>query len=232
MPKVAFANSYLTIWRGNDCLRFLDSLSSNNVIELQNGCLTQTAILSKHAKIIDFVTVLNLGEFIAVIGFQPNFASMIEYVTPKILQSSVEIMDISDLNDVIIYYDENIKMEIGSCESNEGITLAKISESYGLCIAAKKLNVSFDTIADDFDEWRIRNKIPWYGSEIKTSSTPYGCGLNEFVHDDKGCFAGQEILTRMRTRERGIKKLMIMDNSDITTQKTTTSGNTSSLIII
>ncbi len=232
MPKVAFENSYITIWKGSDCLRFLDSLSSNKVIDLSKDSIIQTAIISKHAKIIDFVTVLNLGDFLAVIGFKPNLSSMIDYVTPKILQSSVEIIDITTLNDLIIIYDEAIDLEIGTCSSVDNVTLAKITDNFSICVASKKVGYEFEIMGDDFTEWRIQNLIPWYEYEIVNSTTPYGCGLNKYVHDNKGCFTGQEILTRMRSRNSGIKTLVKLNNADIEKQKITTKGKTMSLAIL
>ena len=61
MPKVAFSDSYITIWRGKDCQSFLDGISSNLVANLKQKQVIQSAILDKNAKIIDFVTIMNLG---------------------------------------------------------------------------------------------------------------------------------------------------------------------------
>ena len=57
MPKVAFLDSYTSIWRGKDCLSLIDGLSCNKVSDLEKGGVIQTAIINNHAKIIDFVTV-------------------------------------------------------------------------------------------------------------------------------------------------------------------------------
>ena len=73
MPKVAFSDCYVTIWRGEDCLTFLDGLSSNQIINLNNNHVIQSSILNKNAKIIDFVTILNLGGFLAIVGHENNF---------------------------------------------------------------------------------------------------------------------------------------------------------------
>ena len=54
---------------------------------------------------------------------------------------------------------------------------------------------------------RIANKVPWQGYEITSSFHPFACGLEELVHQQKGCYIGQEILARMRSRGRQGKVL-------------------------
>ena len=62
MPKAAFSDSYVTIWRGVDCLTFLDGLTSNQVINLKKNRVVQSALLDKNAKIIDFLTFNKFGK--------------------------------------------------------------------------------------------------------------------------------------------------------------------------
>ena len=232
MPEVAFSESYVTLWRGKDCLAFIDGLSSNLVLGLSPNKVIQSAILDKNAKIIDFVTIINLGEFLAVVGYMPNFEALLNFVTPKILQSDVVISDISNLNDVIIHYDDNSGGEIGSCETSDGETKARVSEKITFCIVSKNMKIDCKEMDQDFHEWRIKNLIPWYGYEILFGKIPYVCGLENYVHVSKGCYTGQEILTRMRTRSRGMKKLISISNSDFANHKITTKGKTNSLTII
>tara|TARA_B100000767_G_scaffold49517_1_gene44527 strand:+ start:450 stop:1154 length:705 start_codon:yes stop_codon:yes gene_type:complete len=231
MPKVAFSDSYVTIWRGTDCRLFLDGLSSNQIVNLDKNCVVQTAILNNNAKIIDLVTIINFGEFLAIIGYMPNFQSMLDFVTPRILQSDVSISDISNLNDVVISYDQNNDSGIGTCETKDDVTYAKVSNNMSYCIAAKKVNLESEPMGEEFHEWRISNLVPWYGYEINSKVIPYKCGINELVHESKGCFTGQEILTRMRTRNRGIKVLKSIDNLEINSHKVTTRGLKNSLMI-
>lgn len=232
MPKAAFSNCYVTIWRGGDCLTFLDGLSSNQIVNLKENQVIQSSILDKNAKIIDFVTILHLGGFLAIVGHENNFQTMLDFVTPKILQSDVSITDITKLNDVAIIFDEDNSIPIATCQTIDEVTYARIRPNLTYCIAGKKVNFGGDKMGDDFHEWRITNLIPWYEYEINSKSIPYSCGLNQYVHDSKGCFTGQEILTRMRTRNRGIKILKCIMNSDVTKEKVTTKGLEKSLVIV
>ena len=231
MPKVAFSESYTSIWRGVDCLKLIDGLSCNKVIGLEKGHVIQTAIMNNRAKIIDFVTVINFGEFLALVGFMPNYEEMINFITPKILQSDVSISDVSHLNDVMIIYDEELTIETGRFLAEDNITYAKIYPDLTIAISAKSNSLDVDSTEKEFHEWRINRVIPWYNYEIRKNVTPYASGLNEFVHESKGCFAGQEILTRMRTRNKGIKNLIKIENNSIEDKKITTRGSENSLAI-
>ena len=231
MPKVAFTDSYTSIWRGADCLKLIDGLSSNKVLNLEKGRVIQTAIINNRAKIIDFVTVINFGEFLALVGYLPNYQAMIDFVTPKILLGDVSISDVSHLNDVVLTYGEDSELENGHFVSQDGITLAKVSDDLMINICAKGVNIEIDSTENEFHEWRVEKVIPWYDFEIKNNLTPYASGLNQFVHESKGCFAGQEILTRMRSRNRGIKNLIQVENGSDENKKITTVGSKKSLII-
>ena len=80
----------------------------------------------------------------------------------------------------------------------------------------------------EFDDYRIQNLIPFQQKEINHTVHPFNCGLAQYVHEAKGCFIGQELLTRMRSRGKMGKQLMIVDkNAD----DATTIGTECSLAI-
>jgi folate-binding protein YgfZ len=70
--------------------------------------------------------------------------------------------------------------------------------------------------------------IPFQQSEITREFHPFNCGLSEFVHEAKGCYIGQEILTRMRSRGKMGKQLMKVDKN---AEDATTIGTEFSLAI-
>ena len=85
---------------------------------------------------------------------------------------------------------------------------------------------------DVFDQWRIDNLIPWLGHEITNKKNPYQCGLGNYVHENKGCYTGQEILTRMRSRNKGIYELKQVKNNEVEDKYITTKGVNLSLALL
>ena len=60
----------------------------------------------------------------------------------------------------------------------------------------------------EFVDYRTKNTIPYQGHEITPNVHPFNCGLAHLVHESKGCYIGQEVLTRMRSRGKMGKQLV------------------------
>ena len=55
MPKVAYADAALTVWKGRDVPQFIDGLSTNKTIDMVKGEIRQTDFTSSKAKITGMV---------------------------------------------------------------------------------------------------------------------------------------------------------------------------------
>jgi folate-binding protein YgfZ len=55
---------------------------------------------------------------------------------------------------------------------------------------------------DEYDKYRIISKIPEPGKEITNKVTPLECLLDKFVSFTKGCYIGQEVLTRLNSQNK------------------------------
>ena len=55
--------------------------------------------------------------------------------------------------------------------------------------------------------------IPEAPYEVTDSNHPLAMGLENCIGIDKGCYIGQEIITRMQTRERQGKKLIRLEGN-------------------
>ena len=233
MPIVALSDASLTLWRGTDALSFIDGLSTNRVAELSKGQLIRTVFTDTNAKIIDCLTLFHMGDFIVAAGYLPVLDKLLNHSSKKILGQDVEITDISQRNDLFIEFDcENSANEIGSFSSQGEITRGNIASNYSILVASKG---NGPTSSDDFTEfnlWRIANKVPWNGYEITNSFHPFACGLEELVHQQKGCYIGQEILARMRSRGRQGKVLSQVETMSCKPANITTKGDIQSLAII
>ena len=233
MPIVALSDASLTLWRGTDALSFIDGLSTNRVAELSKGQLIRTVFTDSNAKIIDCLTLFHMGDFIVAAGYLPALDKLLNHTSKKILGQDVEITDISQRNDLFIEFDcENKANEIGTFSSQGEITRGNIASNYSLLVASKGNGPSSSDDFTEFNQWRITNKVPWNGYEITNSFHPFACGLEELVHQQKGCYIGQEILARMRSRGRQGKVLSQVETMSCKPANITTKGDTQSLAII
>jgi folate-binding protein YgfZ len=207
-------DAYVLVLSGMDRMKFLDGLSTNKVDQSCTTVLTTT-----QAKIIDVVDVIEVGENLAVVGHGPYKEDVLRHLQPRILQQRVNIRDISSLNSVYVSTEP--------FPETEGLTISKSFLGW-LVVAPNSISVQSTLTRQEFDDYRIQNMIPFQQSEITREFHPFNCGLSEFVHEAKGCYIGQEILTRMRSRGKMGKQLMKVDKN---AEDATTIGTEFSLAI-
>ena len=214
LMRVFQLDSYVLLLSGKDSLQFLDGLSTNKV----DGTCT-TVFTKPNAKIIDMVDVICVGENVAIVGHNEFKLNLVNHLNPRILQQDVQIRDITEFNNVFISVDKYPETDnVTSVETFRGWIL----------VAPKSVRIDATMEEEEFHEYRIEKVIPHPGREITSSSHPFNCGLHHLVHESKGCYVGQEILTRMRSRNNTGKSLIRVEGNPI---DATTSGKTHSLAI-
>lgn len=229
MPRLAFDKASLLIFAGSDRIRFLDGLSSNK-IDFSTQDIICTLVLSTKAKIMAQLHLFMLNDMLISITISENNDELLSYLNSKILTQNVSISDVSNLNYIDLVYDEDYNSP--SVSNEEGFTSVTIDNLYSFDIYSKKHNrlpLSLDY--QSFIDWRVAKLIPWHGYEITSKVNPYQCGLNSQVHENKGCYTGQEVLTRMRSRNKGMRELFVIDNGEVEDEKITTKGTKQSLAI-
>ncbi len=207
-------DAYVLVLRGKDSLSFIDGLSTNRV----EGTCT-TVFTTSVAKIIDMVDVIDKGDFIALVGHGPYKEALIEHISQRILGQDVSIGDASASN--LVY------LSTEDIEVPDNVT--KFNSFRGwLIVSPSNMNFEITMSVADYDEYRVENLIPIQGKEITPKVHPLACGLSDLVHESKGCYIGQEILARMRSRGRQGKQLVRLANPVV---DATTIGETHSLAI-
>lgn len=207
-------DSYVLLLSGNDCIKFVDGLSTNKV----TGTCT-TVFTDQNAKIIDMVDVIEVGQQIALVGFANYKEKLLRQLTSKILQQDVAIRDITPNNKVYLSTEH--------FPPADGITVVPTFRGW-LIVASSSIQIDITLTLEEFNEYRVNNMIPHQGHEIVPNVHPFNCGLEHLVHEAKGCYIGQEILTRMRSRGFHGKKLMRRNNP---AEHVTTQGYSQSLCI-
>ena len=207
-------DAYVLLLSGDERYSFLDGLSTNKV---DHSC--STVLTTTNAKIIDVVDVIEVGENLAVVGYGPYKDDVLAHLQPRILQQNVTIRDISSLN--------NVYVSTKDYSAKEGLTISK--SFLGWIIVSSKNNPLEETMSmDEFTEYRTQHLIPYQGHEITSAVHPFNCGLEHLVHEAKGCYIGQEILTRMKSRGKMGKQLIQVPND---AEDATSVGNEFSLAI-
>ena len=233
MPRLAYQLADLNIWRGKDAIKFLNGLSTNKIDNISENEVISTVVLTEKAKILDVLHIFNLNNMIISIGNRDNSGQLFSFINKKILLQDIQLQNISTLNNVDIVYGDLPVNSPNSVESNNGITTINIDGLYTYEIYSVGNSVDFEHLSDDvFNQWRIDNLIPWHGHEISSKKNPYQCGLKNYVHENKGCYTGQEILTRMRSRNKGIYQLKQVKDGEVDDKYITTKGDNLNLALL
>lgn len=208
-------NSYVLIIRGSDRFKFIDGLSTNKV---DGDCCT--VFTTTTAKVIDMVDVIDMGEFLALVGHNPFKNDVLEHMHTRILGQDIQIGDASQNNSVYL--------STSDIDVSDSVTKRNTWRGW-ILVAPNSESIDETMDFKEFSEYRVMNMIPHQGFEITSDNHPLACGLGHLVHEAKGCYIGQEILARMRSRGRQGKELVRLENP---VENPTTSGKTHSLAIV
>lgn len=217
----------LLIFSGKDCLKFLNSVSTNLVEE--KSLPLSTSLCNSKGKLINHLTIFKIGELYPAICHMGNPSGVIEYLIPKRLTQDVEIRDISGINTLNYNVTEN---STNGVEKIGHSTVVGIKKNLSIWITpiSEEIEMEYAT-ENEWNDWRINNLYPIYPNELSEKYTPYNCGLDEYVHTGKGCYTGQEILTRMKSRNSFGRTLKIVDNDKLDGERPTSAGSIASLVI-
>ena len=226
---MAFDEAKALIFTGKDVEKFIDGLSTNKV-EFSKSQVIDTLVLNNKAKILGQLHLFQLNHMVVSVTVADNFEELVKYLESKILAQEVAINDVTSLNFIDIVYDEgSINKQV---TIDKDTTIIGINGMYSIELySVKQSRKHCDGDNESFTNWRVDNLIPWYNYEISNSVNPYQCGLGYQVHENKGCYTGQEILTRMRTRNKGIFQLISRENRADEESKPTTQGSERSLYL-
>ena len=156
-------DSYVLIVRGTDRLSFIDGLSTNKV---EGDC--STIFTTTVAKIIDMVDVIDMGDFIAIVGHLPYKEALIQHISKRVLNQDISILDISANNSVYL--------STTDVEVSEKTTKRKTWRGW-LLVAPNTENIEANMSETEFAEYRIANLIPHQGYEITPNVHPLALSL-------------------------------------------------------
>ena len=225
MDIIGFDGSLLII-RGNDKIKFLNGLTTNNIENLNPKEPLKTVFTQRSAKIIDVVHCIHMNDFIAIAGCRGHLQELLQHLKKQILNSDVQISDVTDRN--------NFYRIISEEEPNFGINETVIWEGgeVWLVIVSAANTLDATLTNEEWNAYRIKNMIPDYGHEICPKFHPLAVGLQDLVHPAKGCYIGQEVLARMVSRQKQGRKLILDNRESLNENDITTYGEDYCLAVV
>ncbi|HEY6766747.1 MAG TPA: folate-binding protein [Candidatus Sulfotelmatobacter sp.] len=218
---------------GNDRVRWLNGMVSNNIKELTPGRGVYAFILNPQGKILGDLYAYNRGESLLLDTDQSQLEKILAIFKRYIIMDRVELIDVSDeltaigiagplsrevLGKAGVHAPELSPLEFVtprcdcSCDCLECPLVRSDDtsvESYEIWVAPESLKQTWDALLsagatpvgfEAFEKNRIVSGIPRYGVDIRERELPQETGQMRALHFQKGCYIGQEIVERIRSR--------------------------------
>ncbi len=211
---------------GGDRQKWLNGMVTNNIRDLAAGWGNYSFLLNAQGHILGDMYLYNRGDYILLDTDVSQAPKLRETLDHFIIMDDVETADASDKLTAIGLQGPQAKPvlsaagialpELGPLQVQDaiwqevGIT-AVATEQGGLelwlgCANAPKL---WDALlaagataagSDTLELWRIVNGIPHYSQDIRERDLPQETGQTRALNFAKGCYVGQEIVERIRSR--------------------------------
>ena len=172
---------------GNDAKKFLNGITTGNILNSENK-VTKTCWLNPNGVLKALFEIIFLERSLEVIILAGNTIEIIDYLNQIIFPADdVLISETFSINRI-----QEID-EFSSWRSHSPIFFKKNDK--GFEIYKNKLNL---LNSNDLKLWKINQAIPSLDMEINGKNNPLELGLKDLIDFNKGCYLGQETMSKIR----------------------------------
>ena len=214
---------------GGDRVRWLNGMISNNVRDLAPGHGVYSFLLNAQGRIQGDLYAFNRGESVLVDTERTQRDKVWELFDHYIIADDVEMADISDKTSALgltgpesraeleragIPVPELAYLQFADVQWKQvAVTVLRAGEeakeSWQVWIAPEHFNTLWDALLKAgakptgfpaLNLFRIARGIPQFGQDIRDRDLPQETGQTRALNFTKGCYLGQEIVERIRSR--------------------------------
>ena len=214
---------------GKDRTRWANSMVTNNVRDLAPGCGVYSFILTPQGRNQGDLVVYNRGDYLLATTGREQAGAVTALLRRYIIMDKVEIEDISDkLASVGIGGRQTLEVlgsvgiDVSALECGQvvdsvwheiGISAVRNphpqSNAYEIWLAPENVEKLWDALthagaqpvgSDALEMYRIARGMPRYGVDLRERDLPQETGQEHALNFTKGCYIGQEIVERIRSR--------------------------------
>ena len=228
---------------GKDAVDLLNRLSTNELMDLEIGNGLVTILTTNKGRIIDMLQVYRLEDELLVNTSVCAAGKVAEWIDYYTIMEDVQVEDITSRTTMVsiagskaedALYDSNLPIPklqsfISTTWRDTFLTISRTDflgiPSYDIVAPAGSVDELWRTMeletADHeiVETVSIQNRVPIYGKELTEDYNPHDAGLIDYVSFSKGCYIGQEVITRLNTYDKVKKQLVVLtwsENTDVT----------------
>jgi aminomethyltransferase len=214
---------------GKDRVRWLNGMITNNVRDLAVGHGVYAFLLNPQGHILGDLLAYNRGEHLLVNTDQSQLEKILAIFDHYIIMDAVEVANISDKMSAIGLAGPNAETVLKAAGFEvpqvKALQIADVSwqqtnvsivrgesesfPSYEIWVATERASSVREALQqagaepvgrDALELYRIALGIPLYGKDIRERDLPQETEQQRALNFSKGCYVGQEIVERIRSR--------------------------------
>ena len=200
----------LILLKGPESLDFLHRISTNDLASLAVGATTQTALITEKGRIFDVLSVARiLKDELLLAASSDDEHRLATWLQKFIIMEDIEVEKVKSLynQNLIKPFDENTENEIIRSEPIVITEGYQSSKWYRLITRKSGQTNSIPAIykkgsGEQLDVARIKDGIPAFPQELNEEHNPLEANLKHMISFKKGCYVGQEVISRLDTYQK------------------------------
>jgi folate-binding protein YgfZ len=213
---------------GRDRIRWLNGMVSNNIRDLAVGHGVYAFVLTPQGHIQADLYAFHRGESLLIETERAQLAGLLQIFRKYIIMDKVEIEDLSGKTVVFIVTgpkSEEVLDSLGLSKDLGNLQLADVNwngtaltlvrgdnpsfPNYEVWVPAEQAESVWNALLQaggvevrerTLETFRILCGIPKVGQDIREKTLPHETGQERALNFNKGCYIGQEIVERIRSR--------------------------------
>lgn len=194
--------SLLIRMTGNDRLRYLNGQVTADLHKLIPGEAMQACLLTSKGKLLAILSITAIEDAL-LIEVDRELSELVQERLKKYIIADDVTLDVEDAPEKLHFFgnilDHPILQKIKGININrlgikgKDVELFQLESLMGLS--------SQEPLAPEMvDAFRIAQGVPLWGRELEIDMLPQEAGLEKtFIDDEKGCYVGQETVSRLRS---------------------------------
>ncbi|MCH8280545.1 MAG: aminomethyltransferase family protein [Chloroflexi bacterium] len=229
---------------GADGLDLLNRLSTNKVVDLAPGEAAPTILTTDRGRIVDLISVVNMGGYVMLITSPGTQQTVIDYLDKYTIMEDLTVEDVTGETTMLAVLgpDSRSALEAAAAVSLSGVSpyhtvSAHIAQQqvqiidhplgelpcYHLLLGQESAADVWQHLLDTgikpvgkeaYETVRVQYAVPAHGRELGEPYNPLEAGLIGSIDFAKGCYIGQEVIARLDTYQKVQKYLVRLRFSD------------------
>lgn len=219
---------------GEDRARLLHALTTNHIQQLLPGHGCYAFFLSAQGRILSDANIFAFAEHLLIDAEPEVRTSLFHHIDHYIIADDVTLYDNTDTSFCLDVAGPSARSVLESLRAPipadmfqhapwQDVTVSRVPEGFRIFGPPERRQPTVDLLylpvatPEDTETRRIEQRIPRYSADITEKYLAAETSLTHALHFQKGCYLGQEIVERVRSRAHVNRHLVALDidNSEV-----------------